>query len=158
MDGLVEEDGLLYDPITGRMFKELNVSYEDNTGAVRPIRYWFKGKYRPSVRIIFYLMTGSFGTLECIDHIDNNPWNNAWNNLREATRGQNSRNRQPIGGFYTNGLEPGVSKTPGGRYRVRISRTEVGRFNTAEEANTAARAARKELHGEFAYTGGQSDD
>ncbi len=42
-------------------------------------------------RLIWKIMTGEDSKLE-IDHIDNNPKNNVWGNLREATRTENCRN------------------------------------------------------------------
>ena len=44
-------------------------------------------------RLAFLYMTGRFPINE-IDHIDGNGLNNAWENLREATRVENLRNRR----------------------------------------------------------------
>ncbi|MGA2636601.1 HNH endonuclease signature motif containing protein [Methylocella sp.] len=43
-------------------------------------------------RVIFLMMTGRWPDPE-VDHIDRNPSNNAWINLREATESQNGANR-----------------------------------------------------------------
>ena len=43
-------------------------------------------------RIAFLYMTGAWPT-QLMDHIDRNPRNNAWSNLREVTRSENNRNK-----------------------------------------------------------------
>lgn len=79
-----------------------------------------------------------------VDHIDRNPFNNRWDNLREATRVQNRRNCNNIRGRE---LPKGVHRH-GNRFRARIvvnrKHTHLGLFGTPEEAHAAyVEAARK---------------
>jgi hypothetical protein len=86
-----------------------------------------------------------------MDHKDGDAANNRWNNLREATRGQNNQNRKSRGRWkHTDlGLEMGVEVTPIGRFRVKVQGIHLGTFDTVEEANERARFGRKHLYGEF---------
>ena len=149
-------EGFYYEPDTGRLFKieEIEVSFEDINGSVRPKRKLFKGIQRACTHIIYYIMTGRFpeeGKL--IDHKNNNPWDNSWNNLREATYEQNAANRQPKGRPITGhkDLEMGVELTPFNRYRVKVKGQHIGSFKSKDEANAAALKARQEAYGEFDY-------
>lgn len=95
-------------------------------------------------------MTGDWPA-NLVDHIDMNKSNNAWSNLRDATKSQNGKNSRAK---RTNkfGLK-GVCKV-GNRYQAQIGcdgvKHHLGLFGTPEEAHAAYAAAAKELHGEFA--------
>ena len=54
-------------------------------------------------RIIWKLVTGDNLINEEIDHIDGNPSNNKWNNLRKATRAQQERNKEHANGYSKRG-------------------------------------------------------
>ena len=87
-----------------------------------------------------------------VDHRNRVRTDNRWNNLRLATRRQNSCNcSTPTSN--TSGAK-GVYLAPHGKYQVRIriagKRHYLGQFDTAEEASAAYKAAALELHGEFA--------
>jgi hypothetical protein len=95
-------------------------------------------------------MTGQWPLGE-LDHKDRNRHNNAWNNLREATRSQNVANSfrlRNATGF------PGVKRRPNGRFVASISHQKrrhwLGSFATAEEAQIAYQAAAIKYFGEFA--------
>ncbi len=94
-------------------------------------------------RLAFIWMTGSCP--DCIDHIDGARANNAWRNLREATRAQNNANRAVTPKGYT---------LYRGKWQARISvdsRTKhLGLFDTEAEAHAAYLSAASELRGEFA--------
>ena len=95
-------------------------------------------------RIIWCWVTGfDPGNLE-IDHIDGQPCNNAWHNLRLANRSQNSKNRKGVKGWV-------VVK---GKYRAYITLDGkahiLGNYRTAKEARAAYVEAAKLIHGEFA--------
>jgi len=53
------------------------------------------GKQYRQHRLAFLYMTGSF-PVGHVDHIDGNPANNSWDNLREVTRQSNQRNVKRI--------------------------------------------------------------
>lgn len=114
----------------------------------------FKKRYYGH-RIAFLLMMGRFPDDE-IDHIDGNGLNNAWDNLREATRSQNNCNKASSkrSGNIT-GLK-GVRIDRNGRYFAQIQylgkHEVIGGFDTAEEAHGAYCARAHKLHGEFART------
>lgn len=90
-----------------------------------------------------------------IDHIDNNPLNNKWENLREATVTNNNSNRNTQ---LNSDKKKGVSyRKSTNRYRSQIQDNgityELGTFLTEDEAYAAYCTAARELHGEFANYG-----
>lgn len=102
-----------------------------------------RGRTYYSGRLAFFYMTGRWPEKE-IDHIDRDPSNDRWVNLREATSAQNKYNRTTSGmvGIYRSGNDTWWAMA-GNEY--------LGTFQTMEEA-VAARAAKiSELgHAEFA--------
>ena len=90
-----------------------------------------------------------------IDHIDNNPLNNKWNNLREANIMENNSNRNTQ---LNSDKKKGVSyRKNTNRYRAQIQDNgttyELGTFLTEDEAYAAYCTAARELHGDFANYG-----
>ena len=101
-------------------------------------------------RLIWMWMTGEDpGELE-IDHVDHNPLNNCWTNLRLATRSENNRN---VRGKSKQGLPKGVRRNLG-RFQAQLKLAgktlHLGTFDSPEEAHRAYMAAANDLHGEFA--------
>ena len=106
------------------------------------------GKPYKAHRLAFLYMTGRMPVE--VDHRDRNPSNKRWSNLRAASHAENSRNRT-----YANSTGmPCVGKERSGRFRARVKvngvRTQLGTYDTAEEAARAVTAAKQHLHGEFA--------
>lgn len=115
------------------------------------------GKLVSDHRLAFFLMMGRWPLpgME-VDHRDNNPRNNRWENLREATRSQNGCNRK-IQSNNTSGMK-GVffDKTRRkwvAEIKLNNKKIRLGRFDLIEDAAAAYAAAAIRLHGEFANLG-----
>jgi hypothetical protein len=102
-------------------------------------------------RLIWLMMTGRWPPQE-IDHIDRDPSNNRWTNLRRATSSQNMVNRG-LQADNTTGFKGVFRIKKTGRYMAHITykrkREHIGCFATAEEAFSAYCARARELHGDF---------
>ena len=103
-------------------------------------------------RLIWVMMTGRSPSHE-IDHIDGDPLNNRWTNLREATHQQNGWNQKG----NDRSLPKGVSTVKNSRlnpYRARITmggiEKHLGCFKSAELSHAAYRKAAIEAWGEYA--------
>ncbi len=99
-------------------------------------------------RIVWLMTYGSWP--EFIDHVNRVRTDNRIENLREATRMQNCRNK----GAYKkkSGLLPGVSNHSGKyRARIRVNRRliVIGNFQTQELAHSAYNDARQKHFAEF---------
>lgn len=103
LDGVTQEylkHLFSYDPISGnftwlrRSSERSHVVIGSVAGSRSPKGYLFLkvgGKNYLASRLAFLYMTGTWPA-QFIDHIDRNPRNNAWKNLREVTRAENNRN------------------------------------------------------------------
>ena len=101
-------------------------------------------------RLIWLHVTGEWPA-DVLDHVDGIPSNNAWSNLRPATRAENNRNRRSI----REGILKGAvldARTRRWTAMITLGRKNhyLGTFSTQEEAHAAYEAAAKRLHGEFA--------
>jgi hypothetical protein len=103
-------------------------------------------------RVIWALVNGCWPQGE-IDHIDGDRSNNRINNLREATRSENERNKGRSSA-NTTGYKGVCRDRASGRWEAYIKlhgkRTFLGRHSTPEKAHAAYVSASKRLHGEFA--------
>lgn len=113
------------------------------------LRGGFLGQTAKAHRIIWAMQTGSWPE-GVIDHINGNPSDNRWANLRAASHLQNMQNakrrRDNKSGFR------GVNQNRS-RWEARITANgktqHLGTFDTPEEAHAAYAKASAELHGEF---------
>lgn len=94
---------------------------------------WINGRFYFAHRIIWKIMTGEEPPL-VIDHKDQNPSNNRWENLREATNSQNGMNAK-MKSNNTSGIR-GVCSYKG-KWMVQI-RGYRGVYCTLEEAKQVA--------------------
>ncbi|WP_177333758.1 HNH endonuclease signature motif containing protein [Pseudomonas sp. NBRC 111127] len=103
-------------------------------------------------RLAWLYMTGKWPQGD-IDHINRNPGDNRFENLREASRSQNLCN---VGALATSstGVRGVDLHKASGKYRARIRvsgmRIELGLFATLDEARAAYAAARNTHHGRYA--------
>jgi hypothetical protein len=82
-----------------------------------------------------------------VDHLDGNPLNNAWDNLREVTQSQNMRNAKKA--KHNQSGCTGVSwDKKRHKWRVQVCNKHIGHFEEFDDACTARRIAEK-LEGGF---------
>lgn len=146
-----------YSVVTGNLYWRESRNNQATGSKVK--NSWDKGYKRVSVdgvrykqhRIIWKWITGEDPGQE-LDHINCDKGNNAWHNLRAATRQQNNRN------VASQGATPfkGVSYYP--RYEKYMAQITVngiqrtlGYFDTPEEAHQNYCAVASVLHGDFAH-------
>jgi hypothetical protein len=102
-------------------------------------------------KIIWKMVTGQ--DVPELDHRNTNPSDNRWDNLRPATRRQNTYNKK----CYKNSRTGFKGVRPSARNPARFSasikylgrRIRLGTYDTAEAAHAARCAKARELHGEF---------
>lgn len=104
----------------------------------------------PEHRLAWLYMTGAWPA-EVVDHIDRIGTHNAWKNLREATRSQNSAN---AAAWKNNKLGVRGVSAQGNRFRATIyldrHQTCLGTFRSIDEASEAYKRAAIRAKGEFA--------
>ena len=154
-----------YNVITGKLIRKVKtakrVHVGDEAGTVV-----CSGKYKTLVvnvdkvrykvpRLIWRLVTGEDpGDLE-IDHINMDPFDNSWHNLRLATHSQNNLNRKcqsNSGSGYKGVFFYPVDGTYKARIYVDGHVKYLGNFDTPEKAHAAYCEAAHKLHGQFART------
>jgi len=149
---------LRYDPETGRFVRLKNRYRKDligrDAGAFNKALNCFyiavDGKRLRSHRVAWFYMTGSWPKHE-IDHIDGNPANNVFSNLREADSSQNKANRR-INSNNSTGFKGVVPD--GGKFKAFIQfrgkKRYLGSYDTPQAAHLAYKTTEKLVFGEFA--------
>lgn len=149
---------LHYDPETGlfwRRFQKFSKVVGSVTNKEGHLRANVDGRASLLHRIAFLYMTGCMPEHE-VDHINGDPADNRWANLRPATRSQNSRNRK-LHTPTSTGMK-GVSKQNDcNRWRAEImvdgKKRYLGLFKTPGDAHAAYVDAANSYHGDFASAG-----
>jgi hypothetical protein len=150
-----------YQPNTGLLVwrrKQGRKAAGMTAGCANPLGYLLvgvDGGLFQATHIIWLLVTGALPK-ERIDHRNGKPGDNRWDNLREATPGQNMANtKRPS--HNTSGFKGVHFHRQTGLWRARISKAgkfySLGLHDTPEAAHAAYRKAANDLHGEFANYG-----
>lgn len=137
-----------YDAATGQLIWKIGKTKGKVAGCARSdgyrivrIDYWNYQEHR----VVWLWMTGAWPE-NVIDHIDRNPGNNRWTNLRDVPIVINAQNAKPAGNKY--GL--GVRRNSWGRFEARIfyekKRIGLGTFDSPEAAQEAYLTAKTRLH------------
>lgn len=114
-----------------------------------------RGKTYRAHHLAWLYMTGELPTMD-IDHKDGDKTNNAFSNLRLATKSQNCWNSK---NFCTSssGIKGVLYDKNAKKWRAVLSiynkKVHIGLFKTKEEAEEAVKAKREEMHGDFANHG-----
>jgi hypothetical protein len=118
----------------------------------RYLRIKIKGQQYGAHRLIWKIKTGNEPP-DCIDHIDGHPFNNRWQNLREASISLNGCNRK-MQKNNSSGTKGVTWNKADKRWKavICIDRKPIylGYFKDKEAAIVAVNAARPQFHGEFA--------
>jgi hypothetical protein len=142
---------LIYDPGTGEFRRRKTGRLIDTRDRQGYRVIYFDGKLRRAARLAWLYMTGAWPD-NFVDHVDTDPANDRWNNLRTATPAQNMHNRRKRANSST-GLKGAFYSKRDKRYLSSIGvngrQIYLGYFGTAEEAALAYAKASAELHGEY---------
>jgi hypothetical protein len=103
-------------------------------------------------RLVWLHVTGEWPD-RLIDHVDLDPKNNRWDNLRLATKGQNMMN-QEAPRHNTSGIKGVTWNAREHKWQAQIQvdgkNHHLGTYERIEDAAEARRSAATRLHGEFA--------
>jgi hypothetical protein len=145
---------LHYDPETGEfIWLVTNGRKRREAGSIDPDGYrriTVNGRAYQASRLAWLYMTGDWPR-ETVDHKNRIPLDNRWENLREATRQEQTFNRK-VRSESASGFK-GV-RAHGKKFRADIKvggrSVYVGTFDTPEAAFAARNARAQEHHGQFA--------
>lgn len=106
-------------------------------------------------RVVFIMFNGEITSGIEIDHIDRNKNNNKIENLRQAKKCENQRNRKTNSNSIS-GIKGVYLRPETGKYRAKIKKDGQlfsKQFDNIEDANRWVMSMRTKLHGEFANHG-----
>ena len=151
---------LSYDEDTGVLRWRCRVNQGVRAGDVagrihkghRYMRVKIKGQEYAAHRLIWKIKTGNEPP-NILDHIDCDPFNNRWRNLREASLSMSNcnrriqkNNRSGIKGVHWNAADERWKAN----IKVEGKNLYLGCFKNKDDAASAVNAVRHQLHGEFA--------
>jgi hypothetical protein len=124
----------------GKLFsKRLNKELGSNKGEYKTVN--IQGKSRQLHIIIFAMYHNRWPDLGMlVDHDDNNPSNNSISNLKEVNYEGNNENTKT----FNNGIRVYTLKNGRQKFKVRRFKTDIGTFNTYEEAMDASLNCKRE--------------
>lgn len=147
-----------YNPKTGLIRRRQTLRVVPDLG--QHFTIWYVGGRYPTTHLIWAIQTGAWpGPYEEVDHINLDPRDNRWCNLRKCSCSQNQYNIPSRSPFKVKGVawRNRKSKPWIARIRHNRKRKHLGSFATMEEAATAYAKAAKKLHGKFANLEHDSD-
>lgn len=148
---------LYYEPETGYWFHNRSNKYHQkgdradiSSGRYRVVI--FDGQRFASHRLAWFYMTGKWPVLT-LDHADLDKQNNRWENLREASFGQNAANQKASSKNKSG--HKGVTPSRNGKkwqaaIQCRGRRIRLGTFTAKSDAAQAYVAAAQKYFGKFA--------
>lgn len=144
-----------YDPLTGAFVWKVRMGGRGlagaSAGAIGPGGYISINMRRCSYkahRLAWLLMTGEWPSGE-VDHINGDPADNRWANLRLTTRATNMQNQRRAHARKNSTGLLGVSRRPTyfeARIQVNKCLHSIGKYATAEEAHAAYVEAKRRMH------------
>jgi hypothetical protein len=150
---------LHYDPRTGiftwlESYRSTRIGQEAGNVSGRYRYITIGGVRHLAHRLVYLYMTGAFPSWPYvqIDHINNNKFDNRWENLRAVAGPENSWNRS-ISSANTSGFKGASYKAKSGKYYSTIGvngeHIHLGSYDTAEEAAKAYEEAARKVYKEF---------
>ena len=145
---------LIYDTSTGEFVwtKQIPGRRKRKVGTIRPDGYvmiHIVGKFYLAHRLAWLYINGEWPEGE-IDHIDRNPSNNAFANLRDTTHSENMQNLADALRTNKTGILGVCCHKRSGKFHAQIvingKKKHLGLFTTKEEASSAYHSAKLSLH------------
>ena len=142
---------LHYNPETGIFTRISGRHANKNVGHINSYGYvciYVHDKIYKAHRLAFLYLTGLFPMCD-VDHMDGNPANNAWHNLRDVETIINCQNRRVAQKNATTSGLLGISKQ-GNKFVARITINKItiylGTFSSVEEAYQSYLNAKRKYH------------
>jgi hypothetical protein len=153
----MQSDNTVLVPLTQGKFALIDAEDAErilkNSWALTSTGYAYRGRVKGevwnshNVRMHRLVINAPDGVM--VDHINGDKLDNRKSNLRLATRSQNLANGLPHKDSQS-GVKGVDWSENRGKWRVRVGKTHIGRFDSIEDATRAYNEAAQNLYGEFA--------